>query len=143
MRAFLAKNMDQVFTISNSRVETTASGRFVMDTTFVLFFLAMDMGGSIGSLGLDGFLSALTLGMFVVLPYFLPFSGEKPDFWGWTVGRLLISVVGILAGSTLQAAAGTVLPEAARHLPMTLLITSGIFCTYSQIYGIIKVRLAR
>ena len=139
----MAKNMDQVLAISNSRLETASSGRFVMDTTFVLFFLAMDIGVSIGSLGLDAVLSVLTLGMFVVLPYFLPFSGEKPDFWGWIVGRLLISVVAILAGSALQASAGTVLPEATRYLPMTLLITSGIFCTYSQIYGIIKVRLAR
>ena len=139
----MAKNMDQVLAISNSRLETASSGRFVMDTTFVLFFLAMDIGVSIGSLGLDAVLSVLTLGMFVVLPYFLPFSGEKPDFWGWTVGRLLICGMAILAGSALKAATGTVLPEATRYLPMTLLITSGIFCTYSQIYGIIKVRLAR
>jgi len=143
MGAFLAKNMNQVLTISNSRLETMTSGRFAMDTTFVLFFLAMDIGGSIGSFGLDGVISVLTLGMFVVLPYFLPFSDEKPCFGGWAMGRLLIAAVGILAGSTLLAAAGTVLPEAARHVPMTLLITSGIFCTYSQIYGIIRVRLAR
>jgi hypothetical protein len=135
--------MDQVLAISNSRVEAAASGRFVMDTTFVLFFLAMDIGGSIGFLCPDGLISTLTLGMFVVLPYFLPFAGEKPDFWGWLVGRLLISAVGVLAGSALMASTGTILPEAFRHLPMTLLITSGIFCTYSQIYGIIKVRLAR
>ena len=143
MGAYLAKNMNQVLAISNSRIETASPGRFVMDTTFVLFFLAMDIGGSIGSVGLDGLISALTLGMFVFLPYLLPFSAEKPDFGGWAVGRLLIATVGILAGSALQASAGTVLPASARHLPMTLLITSGIFCTYSQIYGIIKVRLAR
>ena len=143
MGAFLAENMDQVLTMANSRLETAASGRFVMDTTFVLFFLAMDIGGSIGSVGLDGVISALTLGMFVVLPYFLPFSGEKPNFGGWAMGRLLIAAVGILAGSALRASAGAVLPEATRYLPMTLLITSGIFCTYSQIYGIIRVRLAR
>ena len=114
-----------------------------MDTTFVLFFLAMDIGGSIGSLGFDGALSAMTLGLFVVLPYFLPFSSEKPDFRRWLVGRLLISAVAILAGSALEASAGTILPEYARLMPMTLLITSAIFCTYSQIYGIMKVRLAR
>ena len=114
-----------------------------MDTTFVLFFLAIDIGSSTGFFGLDVLVSALTLGMFVVLPYFLPFSGEKPNFGGWAMGRLLIAAVGILAGSALRASAGTVLPEAARYLPMTLLITSGIFCTYSQIYGIIRVRLAR
>jgi len=136
--------MEQAISISNARLETAAnSGRFVMDTTFVLFFLAMDIGGSIGSLGLDGVISALTLGMFVVLPYFLPFSGEKPDFRGWMAGRLLISAVAILAGSALNASAGTILPEATRYVPMTLLITSAIFCTYSQIYGIIRVRLAR
>src|SRR5262245_18093683 len=136
--------MEQAISISNTRLETVANpGRFVMDTTFVLFFLAMDIGGSIGSIGLDGVISVLTLGMFVVLPYFLPFSGEKPYFRGWIVGRLLISAVAILAGTALQASAGSILPEAARYMPMTLLITSAIFCTYRQIYGIIKVRLAR
>ena len=139
----MAKNMDHVLSISDSRLKSAASGRFVIDTTFVLFFLAMDIGGSIGSFGLDGVVSALTLAMFVVLPYFLPFSGEKPEFWGWSIGRLLIAAVGILAGSALHASVGTILPEGARYLAMTLLITSGIFCTYSQIYGIIKVRLAR
>ena len=135
--------MDHVLSISDSRLKSAASGRFVIDTTFVLFFLAMDIGSSIGSFGLDGVVSILTLVMFVVLPYFLPFSGEKPEFWGWSIGRLLIAIVGILAGSALHASIGTILPEGARYLAMTLLITSGIFCTYSQIYGIIKVRLAR
>jgi len=135
--------MNQTIAISNARLETSASSRFVMDTTFVLFFLAMDIGASIGSFGLGGVLSVITLGMFLVFPYLLPFSGERPEFWGWLGGRLLIAAVGIMAGSALQASVGTILPESAKHLPMTLLITAGIFCTYSQICGIMKVRLAR
>ena len=91
--------MNQTIAISNARLETSASSRFVMDTTFVLFFLAMDIGASIGSFGLGGVLSVITLGMFLVFPYLLPFSGERPEFWGWLGGRLLIAAVGIMLSS--------------------------------------------
>lgn len=138
----MSKNMENAITISNTQAETANPGRFVIDTTFVLFFLAMDIGASFSSLALDGLLSAITLAMFLILPYFLPFSGEKPDFKGWVIGRAFIAVVAILAGLALQSAAGTVLPEAVRHVPMTLLIVSAILCAVIRIYAMLKVRLA-
>lgn len=138
----MSKNMENAIMISDTRAETANPGRFVMDTTFVLFFLAMDIGASVSSFGLDSLLSAITLAMFVVLPYFLPFSGEKPDFTGWLIGRAFIAIVAILAGLAVQSAAGTVLPEAVRHVPMTLLIVSAILCAVIRIYAMLKVRLA-
>ncbi len=134
--------MENAITLSNTRVEAVNPGRFVMDTTFVLFFLAMDIGASVGSFGLDVLLSAVTLIMFVVLPYFLPFSGKKPDFAGWAIGRVFIAILAILAGLAVQSAAGTVLPEGVRYVPMTLLIGSAILCAVIRIYAMLKVRLA-
>lgn len=114
-----------------------------MDTTFVLFFLAMDMGASVGAFSFDLILSGLTLTMFIAAPYLLPFAGEKPEFNGWLLGRVFIALIGVMAGLSVKFAAGTVLPETVRYVPMTLLIVAGIFCAYTQIYAIIKVRLAR
>lgn len=117
--------------------------RFVMDTTFVLFFLAMDIGVTAGTFGFELILSILTLSMFAAAPYLLPFAGEKPEFRGWLIGRIFIATVAVLAGFAIQNAAGIVLPGNVRYVPMTLLIVAGIFCAYTQIYATMKVRLAR
>jgi hypothetical protein len=57
--------------------------RFSVDTTFVLFFLAMDFGQSAMSFGIDTMFSGITLGIVLVLPYFFPSSSEKPEFMSW------------------------------------------------------------
>jgi hypothetical protein len=117
--------------------------RFSVDTTFVLFFLAVDFGQSVTSFGLDSVFSALTLGILLVLPYFLPSMEEKPDFYGWLMGRTLISVFAIALGLMYHQALGVVLPGEFRFLPMTLLIITGMFSCYLQFYGMIRFRLAR
>jgi len=135
--------MEHAISMADSRVEAASPGRFVMDTTFVLFFLAMDMGASFRGFGFDTILSGLTLVMFVAAPYLLPFAGEKPDFKGWFTGRVFIAMIAVLAGLSVKRAMGTVLPEAVKYIPMMLLIVAGIFCTFTQIYGMMRVRLAR
>jgi hypothetical protein len=102
----------------------------------------MELAGGISSLDWGTLLSILTIGIFVVLPYFLPFAGEKPEFTGWVLGRVFIAIVGLIGGLAIQFGAGIVFSQSARFLPMTLLIISGIFCAGLQIRDIIRVRLA-
>lgn len=116
---------------------------FTLDTTFVLFFLAMEMGRSGFDLDFESLLSTATLAAFVVLPYFLPFSGEGGSFGRWLVGRMFVAAAGAMCGFVLGQAAGTLLPEAFRFVPMTLLIVAAIICCNIQMYGILKFRLAR
>ena len=134
--------MENVISISNAAAEVSSPRGFAVDTTFVLFFLALDLGSGLDGLGIDTALSILTIAAFVVLPYCLPFSGEKPEFTGWAVGRLFIAAIGVIGGLGFQANSGTVFPEFVRFAPMLLLIGSGIFCAATQIRGIIRVRLA-
>ncbi len=135
--------MEHAISITNKQLEAVQTRRFGLDTTFVLFFLAMDLGSSLDSLRFDGLFTALTLAAFIALPYFLPFSGEKPEFLNWVIGRIFIAMVAVLAGLSLKMAAGTILPVGATFIPMTLLIISGIFCAGTQVYDIIRFRLAR
>ena len=123
--------------------DSLADRRFSVDTTFVLFFLAIDFGQSAMSFGLDTALSALTLGMLLILPYFLPSEAEKPDFMEWLLGRSLISGFAIALGIMYQQALGVVLPDAFRFLPMTLLIATAMVSCYLQFYAMIRFRLAR
>jgi len=141
LAVFLSKNMENVISISNA-ARISAPRGFPADTTFVLFFLALDLGGGFAGVGIDTTLSTLTIAAFVVLPYFLPSWADKPEFTGWAVGRLCIAGIGVIAGMGIQTASGTIFPEFVRFVPMLLLIVSGIFCAATQIRGIIRVRLA-
>jgi len=114
-----------------------------LDTTFVLFFLALDLGQASFTVGLDGLLSMLALVTFIAVPYFLPFSSEKQEFRSWLIGRIVVAAAGLTLGLMLGQAVGVMLPESFRFVPMTLLIVSAIFSCYLQIYGMIRFRLAR
>lgn len=131
--------------ISIQRRESVAGDRrpFVLDTTFVLFFLALDMGASVSGFGFDSFLSAMTLILFLFVPYFLPFEGERPEFGMWLLGRVLVASIAVIIGLMFRQTVGTLVPEHFRHLPMTLLIGSAFFSGIVQFYAIIRLRLAR
>lgn len=115
---------------------------FAVDTSFVLFFLAVEFGRTFFSLSLDNIFMFATLLTVAVLPYFLA-SDEKPNFLHWVFGRSLIAGFAILLGAMFNQTLGIVLPETFRYLPMTLLIVTAMFSCYVQFYGFFKLRLAK
>jgi hypothetical protein len=119
--------------------ERPANPNFAVDTTFVLFFLAFDCGQRF-AFGIDGLLSAVTLIMFVILPYFLPFDGEKPAFEQWVLGRSAIACLAIVLGLMFRQSIGIFLPEMFRFAPLTLLIVAGFVSFYVQLYSLFKLR---
>jgi hypothetical protein len=125
-------------------IESTSAGSgFAVDTTFVLFFLAMEFGRTLDSAGLDGFLMAITLLMLLALPYFLPSDEEKPEFGTWLLGRGLIAAFAVSLGVMFDRSLGVVFPEMFRFLPMTLLIVTAMASCFIQFYGVTKFRLAK
>lgn len=122
--------------------ERPANPNFAVDTTFVLFFLAFDCGQRF-AFGIEGILSAVTLIMFLVLPYFLPFNGEKPVFEAWVLGRAAVATLAIVLGVMFGQSLGILLPEMFRFLPLTLLIIAGIVSFYVQLYSLFKLRPAK
>ncbi len=122
--------------------EQTSNPNFAVDTTFVLFFLAFDCGQRF-NFGVDGLLSGTTLLMFLVLPYFLPFSGEKPAFEPWVLGRAAIACLAIVLGAMFGQSIGVFLPEMFRFVPLSLLIVAGIVSFYVQLYSLFKLRPAK
>ncbi|MEJ7846614.1 MAG: hypothetical protein WKF92_00830 [Pyrinomonadaceae bacterium] len=126
-----------------ARFSEADGGAFALDTTFVLFFLAVDFGLSLLSFGIDGVFSAITLVMLLVLPYFLHSSEAKPEFGSWILGRLAIAALAVVLGVMFRQTLGVVLPESFKFLPLTLLIAAGMISCYIQFYSIMKFRLAR
>ena len=129
--------------IGDAQAESIGAEKgFAIDTTFVLFFLAIEFGQTFGVFSLDGILLMLTLAAIVVLPYFLA-TGEKPDFGSWLLGRSLITGFGILLGVMFKQSLGVVLPEMFRFLPMTLLIITAMLSCYIQFYSLLKLRFVK
>ncbi len=115
---------------------------FSVDTSFVLFFLAIECGRTFFTLSFDNAFMFVTVLAIAVLPYFL-LLGEKPTFGNWLFGRSLIAGLGIMLGVIFKQSLGVVLPETFRFLPMTLLIVTAMLCCYIQFYSFLKLRLAK
>lgn len=124
------------------QIETASEKSFAIDTTFVLFFLAVEFGQTLGSFAFDTVLLAVTLIIMLILPYFLP-SEEKPSFGNWVLGRTFIAFFAVILGIAFRQTLGTVLPETFRFIPMTLLIVTAMLSCYIQYYGLLKIRLAK
>lgn len=114
-----------------------------IDTTFVMFFLAMEFGRSMTGFDLQSALMATTLMSFVILPYFLPSAGEKLEFSAWLARRGAIAAVAIGAGWLFKQIVGAALPEAFGYLPMTLLLVTAMTSTILQFYGFLALNTAR
>ena len=128
--------------IKKFQTETFGEKNFSVDTSFVLFFLAVEFGRTFFSLSLDNIFMFFTLLTVAVMPYFL-LSDEKPTFAKWILGRTLIVSFAILLGAMFKQLLGVVLPETFRFLPMTLLIVAAMLCCYIQFYSFFKLRLAK
>lgn len=113
---------------------------FAVETTFVLFFLALELGQSFSLFASDSLLLTATLLMIAVLPYFLYSNQEKPRFANWFFGRILIAGFAFLLGVIFKQTLGVLLPETFRYLPMTLLIATAMISCYIQFYGFLKLR---
>lgn len=134
--------MNTMIHAQETAAERPGNPNFAVDTSFVLFFLAFDCGQRF-TFGVDGFLSGTTLIAFLVLPYFLPFNGEKPTFEPWVLGRAAIACLAIVLGVMFGQSVGTFLPEMFRFLPLTLLMIAGMVSFYIQMYSLFKLRPAK
>lgn len=129
--------------INHNTREVVESRSFAIDTTFVLFFLAVELGQSESILSLDTMLVGVTLLMVMALPYFVSGDENKPAFKDWFLGRVFISLFAVVLGVMFRQALGSVLPETLRFLPMTLLIVTAMVSCYIQFYGFLRFRLAK
>lgn len=134
--------MKTIAQVEQKRILITRNTNFTVETTFVLFFLAIEFGRSFSGIAFDNVIMALTLLMVAVLPYFLP-SDEKPSFKSWLLGRSAITLFAVLLGVLFKRSVGVFLPETFRFLPMTLLIVTAMLSCYIQFYGFLKLRLIK
>lgn len=134
--------MKTISRVGQKQIASVGNAGFTVETTFVLFFLAIEFGRSFSGFTLDGAILALTLLMVAVLPYFLP-ANDKPNFGIWLLGRSAITLFAVLLGVLFKQSVGVFLPETFRFLPMTLLIVAAMLSCYIQFYGFLKLRFVK
>jgi hypothetical protein len=126
---------------SLTKARTGENSNFAIDTTFVLFFLAIDLGQNLSVVAFDTVFLGITLIAVAVLPYFIQ-PDEKPEFGNWLLGRGLIVTFAIMLGLMFRQTLGVVLPESFRYLPFTLLIVTAMLSCYIQFYSFFRLRLS-
>jgi len=129
--------------IEGIRENVSLEPGFAVDTTFVLFFLALEFGRSVANLGFDSVLLGVSLIMVLVMPYFLANASIGPDFGRWLAGRSFITMFATLLGLVFDQTIGLVMPGVMRYIPMALLIVSAIVSCYFQFYGLLRLRPAK
>ncbi len=105
--------------------------RFFVETTFVLFFLSLDLGQNLFSAAFDTAFLAFTVCAVAVLPYFLP-SAATISLTNWLTGRTAIIFLGTLLGVVFSQVIGIVLPEAFRFLPLMFATVAAVAACYSM-----------
>ncbi len=123
--------------------ETRTGERFSIDTTFILFFLGIEVGQTIFSPDAGLLIASVTLLMVAFLPYFIPTFDEKPAFGIWAAGRGTIAMLAVLIGVGFHSVQGTILPAELRSVPLVLLIVSGMISFYVQFWSLLRFRLAK
>ena len=113
-----------------------------VDTTFVIFFLAVEFGQSFQLITFDSIFLALTLAGISLIPYFVE-SSRKPKLSSWITGRMLIIVFGGILGWIFKQSLGSVLPDILRFLPLTLLMVTAMLSCYLQFYFFLKIRFVK
>lgn len=134
--------MKTIIQARTTKIGEKSDSGFAVDTTFVLFFLAIEFGRSVSGFAFDSMFLALTLLAVAILPYFLS-NGEKIDFKSWVAGRLAIAGFAVALGWAFNQSLGVVFPDMFRFLPMTLLIITAMLSCYIQFYSFLKLRLVK
>jgi hypothetical protein len=112
-----------------------------IDTTFVLFFLALEFGRTFGIFSLDNLFIGIALLSVIVLPYWL--NTEREDFTSWVFGRTLITAFALCAGMIFNQSLGVVLPHSFKYAPMTMLMLTAFLSCYFQFYSFLKIRVVK
>lgn len=134
------RNMEAISAI-RANMKEGESENPIGDTTFVLFFLALDFGQNMGAFGLDTMIISTTLLAIIVLPYFL--TSTRNDFRKWMLGRVSIALFALLLGVMFKQSLGVVLPGSFSFLPLTLLIITAMLSCYIQFYSFFRFRLSK
>ena len=132
--------MEQISTIANIQDREDTSP--VVDTSFVLFFLAVEIGQNIGVFGIDTIFMFVALIAVGALPYFL-IEETSMSYSRWLLGRGAIVGFAILLGLLFKQSLGSVFPQAFGFLPFTFLILTAMLSCYIQFYGFLRFRLSR
>lgn len=134
--------METSLNITKASAQAETKPNYVIDTTFVLFFLAVDLGQNLSNMALDTVFVAITLIAVAAAPYLL-ISDERVGFGKWIAGRGAIVGFALFLGVMFKQSLGVVLPETFSFLPMTFLIITAMVMCYIQFYSFFNLRLSK
>jgi len=133
--------MEKIASLSNIQFsERTEAAPTLIDTSFVLFFLAADIGQNLGRFGPDTAVMVLLLMAVAVFPFFV--GDVNVSLGKWLTGRGVIVGFAVLLGIVFNQLVGVLFPEALKFLPFTLLVLTAMLSCYIQFQNFFRFRLS-
>ncbi len=131
--------MERVTSLPNVYEESEPNR--IIDTSFVLFFLGMEVAIGFSAFSMDSILLVVAMFGVAVLPFFLQ-GDEEMTFGHWILGRMAIVVFSVFVGALFSKSVGILFPEIFRFAPFTLLILTAMLCCYIQFRNFFEFRIA-
>ncbi|REJ78619.1 MAG: hypothetical protein DWQ47_03990 [Acidobacteria bacterium] len=129
--------------MQNTRAEAVVgTGNSVeFDTSFIVFFLAMEIGRTGSIFALENIVMLPALVAVMVAPfYFLP---EDMSYSRWFAGRAVIAGLGLIIGAAFGAAVGPLFPEVFSFLPFTFLVMASMVTAFLSFASLLRFEEAR
>ena len=134
--------MEKVSSLAGVQLFESENQNPIMDTSFVLFFLGVEIGRTILSFSMDTGVLLIALIAVGILPFFLAYE-ENLSLGKWLLGRGAIAAFALLVGALFNKSVGIVFPEALSFLPFALLILTAMLSCYIQFHNFFKFRLSK
>ena len=134
--------MERVSNLTSVEVCDNENTSPIMDTTFVLFFLAMDMGQNLVNISSYMVFTTIALLAIAILPYFLVIA-EKDKLGTFLLKRWAIVGLAILFGAIFKQSLGVVFPKNFGFLPFTFLLVTALLSCFIQFYSFFRLRLSK
>jgi hypothetical protein len=131
--------MESVYRLNAKR--RAAKVNSTIDTSYVLFFLALEFGNGLNGFSLDNLALGITLIAVLVLPFWL--NKERTNISEWVLVRGIVAILAIGLGVVFHQNLGTNIPEIYGYLPMTFVLISGMLSVYFQFYSFLKLRIVK
>lgn len=124
----------------NAEISIGTESPVEFDTSFILFFLAMDIGRN--PFSFESLFMVPVLAIVLVAPFLITASGDQ-SLLSWIGGRAAIGFAGIIAGAAFSVFLGTLIPESFAVLPFALVVVASLVTVLFSFASLLGFRLVR
>lgn len=113
------------------------------DTAIVAMLLAFEFGRAVVPFTVDGALMSTAIVAVIAMPYFFAWTNTDRTLSEWLLIRSSAAIIGAIGGMAFSASVETVMPVAAKFIPMMILLLAVAISGAINASGFLRLQLAK